>query len=204
MQIPLIESYSSAQLEEARKWPAIQRYLSIIERSPTSFSERLRWQRHHAWLRAALATCHEAATAKDVCEFWSQEAEKLILEANQEAGTEQFCILALGKLGACELNLSSDVDLIFARPDDSDFEQKRMRDFQSLLSEHTSFGFALRVDLNLRPGGRSSALVPTQSEFEYHYGYQGEMWERLAFVRMRILSGPEKLTDDINTFSRKF
>ncbi len=188
------------------QWPAIQRYLTLVNHQPHNDSDQLRLTRHLSWLRAAGATALETAPAKDVCEYWSDRADELILEAWRVSGCAQhrYAILALGKLGSRELNLSSDVDLILVRADDADVDQKAIRLFQALLSEYTNFGFALRVDLTLRPGGKSASLVPSLSEFEYHYGYHGEPWERLAYVRMRVLTGDESLVSDIKTFTQKF
>ena len=66
------------------------------------------------------------------------------------------------------------------------------------------FGYALRVDFDLRPGGKPSALVPSQSELENHYGYHGEMWERLAAVRARAIVGPSQLNSQLLQFFKKF
>ncbi len=144
--------------------------------------------------------------AKDVCLFWSDAADRLLLEAWKQSGCEArgYALLALGKLGSRELNLSSDVDLVIVRSDTSEADPKALRTFQSLLTEQTEFGFCLRVDLTLRPGGFSSTALPTLSEFEHHYGYHGEMWERLAYVRMRVLAGESTLVAAIETFTKKF
>lgn len=188
------------------QWPAIQRYLAMMDRPATTDFDRLRLSRHSSWLRCAGATALESASAQHVCEFWSDRAEELILEAWRLSGCAEnrFAILALGKLGSRELNLSSDVDLILVRADDADIDLKAIRKFQALLSEYTEFGFTLRVDLTLRPGGQAASLVPSLSEFEYHYGYHGEPWERLAYVRMRILTGDPALSDSIRSFTQKF
>lgn len=207
--LPKLQDYSEAEILRA-PWPAIERYrallLSAHDLDNAADSASLRVFRHQSWLRSALATAHEKASARDVCEFWSRAADDLILKAWTLSGCETlgYALLALGKLGANELNLSSDVDLILVRSDDSSVDTKAVRLFQALLSEYTEFGFCLRVDLTLRPGGKSAALVPSLSELEYHYGYHGETWERLAFVRMRILAGEPKLLDALNEFTKKF
>jgi glutamate-ammonia-ligase adenylyltransferase len=206
-EIPRLEDYSAQDFENA-KWPAIQRYRALIARHSAhpTLPEQIRLQRHEAWLRCALATALERADAREVCEFWSDRADELILKAWTESGCAQsgYALLALGKLGSRELNLSSDVDLILVRSDDSILDTKAVRVFQTLLTDYSEFGFALRVDLTLRPGGQAAALVPSFSEFEYHYGYHGEPWERLAYVRMRILAGEASLVKQIRDFTLKF
>lgn len=201
--VPSLESYSSG---DAADWPAIVRYRALISRPPSSTADLLRLDRHRAWLRAALATACDRASARPVCEFWSDAADELILRAWRESGCEAhgYALLALGKLGSRELNLSSDVDLIIVRADGSDIDARAVRAFQASLTDYTEFGFALRVDLTLRPGGKSSPLVPSFSEFEYHYGYHGEPWERLAYVRMRVLAGADDLVGAIRAFAAKF
>jgi glutamate-ammonia-ligase adenylyltransferase len=204
MSIPQLSDYSADDIARA-DWPSIPRYFALIKKSPQTVADRIRLKRHETWLRCALATFHERATAADVCRFWSAQADDLIREAWREAkGSDTMAILALGKLGSEELNLSSDVDLVFVRGDNDPLEQKPIREFQALLNDATESGFALRVDLTLRPGGRSTSLLPSASEFEYHYGYHGEMWERLAYVRMRVLQGDATLVKSIEEFTRKF
>ena len=203
--LPRLEDYSTEDLERAN-WPAIERYRALIKRTPSNPSDAFRVERHRAWLECALATALDTATARDVCESWSDEADRLILKSWTASGCSArgYALLALGKLGSRELNLSSDVDLIIVRTDDSEFDTKALRSFQALLADYTEFGFALRVDLTLRPGGKSASIAPSMSEFEYHYGYHGEPWERLAYVRMRILAGPPELESAISEFTRKF
>jgi glutamate-ammonia-ligase adenylyltransferase len=211
-EVPALGDYSPAELLGASSWPAIERYLQLLQRTAPDDPRRtdprtvLRLKRHDLWLRCAVATYFGRVTAKKVCELWSQAAAELIHEAWLLAGCERagLGLLALGKLGAEELNLSSDVDLIVVRADDVAPDLKAFREFQSMLSDTTDFGFCLRTDFTLRPGGRSAAAIPSVTEFEYHYGYHGEMWERLAYVRMRILEGPQTLRDELQTFARKF
>lgn len=206
--LPELSAYSADEWARAESWPAISRYRALLERSSDNldFSSAFRIRRHREWLRCTLATYFDRASAKDICEYWSDRADEFIREAWQVSGCEaaDMALLALGKLGSRELNLSSDVDLIAVRPDGGTPNLKVLRDFQSLLSDVTEYGFVLRADFTLRPGGRSSPAIPTASEFEYHYGYHGEMWERLAFVRMRLLAGPGPLQNEVRSFAQKF
>ena len=205
-ELPGITQYTESEINAAKTWPAIDRYLRLIEQTPKSKSDELRAQRHRSWLQCALATFHDRAPAETVCRFWSRAADELILTAWQESGCAKagYGLIALGKLGSEELNLSSDVDLVAVRPDGSTPDLKSLREFHNLLSETTSFGYALRVDFSLRPGGRASSALPTVSELIHHYGYHGEMWERLAYVRMRFLSAPAELSTEVSSFLRKF
>ncbi|MEK7356506.1 MAG: hypothetical protein AAB250_08655, partial [Bdellovibrionota bacterium] len=120
-------------------WPAIVRYRALISRKPATAADALRIERHRSWLQAANATALDSMPAKDVCLFWSDAADRLLLEAWKQSGCEArgYALLALGKLGSRELNLSSDVDLVIVRSDTSEADPKALRTFQSLLTEQT-------------------------------------------------------------------
>jgi glutamate-ammonia-ligase adenylyltransferase len=183
-----LDSYSDQEKQAASSWPAIQRYLSLLGHAqPSSPAARLKFQRHKAWLECALALFHQSATDRDVCTYWSQTADRNIAEAAKLSGLDQFpvSVFALGKLGAEELNLSSDVDLIFVAEDGLQAPLKEAREFIKILSEVDEWGFCHRVDITIRPGGSAASMIPTVSQFENHYGYQGEAWERLALIRLR-------------------
>jgi len=203
-----IEDHSETELNRAREWPAIAHYLRLIQESSQTLSpaDEFRKRRHRLWLRAALATFFDSASPLEICLDWSNSAELLIEEAWNLSGLQKgkYALLALGKLGARELNLSSDVDLILVRADDQLADLKAMRAFQTLLSDTTSFGFALRVDFTLRPGGAASPAIASESEFENYYGYHGETWERLAYIRARVLQGESALKKRLETFARKY
>jgi len=120
-----------------------------------------------------------------------------------------FCTFALGKLGANELNYSSDIDLIFvcANPAEVPLEvhefQKVLQDGIRLISSHleqrTVDGFLYRVDLKLRPWGNSGPLVMTIDETENYYAASTEAWERFAWLRARAISGSMTLGADLKT-----
>jgi len=116
-----------------------------------------------------------------------------------------IAIMALGKLGANELNYSSDVDLIFVlRNGDNkkchdmhEFYIKHIRQFCRLLTENTEDGFLYRVDLNLRPWGRSAPLAFSLDDYEEYYQASKEAWERIAWLRGRYIAGSEELGKDM-------
>ncbi len=120
------------------------------------------------------------------------------------------CVIGLGKLGSRELNISSDVDVIFIY--DSDFAVCKMdgvessanefyslvaRLFTKLMSEVTPDGFVFRVDHDLRPEGRSGALANSKDALEYYYQYFGSQWERQMLIRARPVAGDEGLGEDL-------
>ncbi len=109
-------------------------------------------------------------------------------------------VLGMGKLGARELNFSSDIDLIFAyreegetrRRNGLDHEQFFARLGQQLiqaLDEATAEGFVFRVDMRLRPFGDSGPLAMSFSALEEYYQSQGREWERYAMIKARPIAG---------------
>ncbi len=124
------------------------------------------------------------------------------------AGKEvPLSLIAMGKLGAQELNYSSDVDLICVCANNGDISGdvneyhsaviQRIRQFARNLEEITSAGFLYRVDLNLRPWGRSAPLVMSIDDTEHYYEASTEAWERFAWLRARFVAGSELLGVDM-------
>jgi glutamate-ammonia-ligase adenylyltransferase len=120
---------------------------------------------------------------------------------------EHLCVVALGKLGAVEINFSSDVDLLFVCRNhavsglDIDDYQKRLMDglrrFTRLLEQRTEDGFLYRVDLNLRPWGRSGPLFMAIDDMEHYYEASSDPWERFAWLRARPIAGAMELGEDL-------
>ncbi len=109
-------------------------------------------------------------------------------------------VLGMGKLGAHELNFSSDVDLIFAYAASGDSDGERplaveeyfLRLSQRLIKvidEVTADGFVARVDMRLRPFGESGPLVMSVGAIETYYQLHGREWERYALVKARPVAG---------------
>jgi len=116
---------------------------------------------------------------------------------------QQMVVLGMGKLGALELNLSSDIDLIFAYPEGGETEgAKRALDNQEFfirlgqrlikaLDAITAEGFVFRVDMRLRPYGSAGALVLSFNALEQYYQDQGRDWERYAMIKARVVGGDQ-------------
>jgi glutamate-ammonia-ligase adenylyltransferase len=114
--------------------------------------------------------------------------------------SQPFLILGMGKLGACELNVSSDIDLIFTFPEagDTDHLQRPVGNQEFFiklgqrviksLDTQTADGFVFRVDMRLRPHGQSGALALNFDALEDYYQTQGRDWERYAMVKARVVA----------------
>ena len=203
--LPRLTSYSPDQLHEVRaRSPAFSRYEILLSSGVESL---LHARRHQAWLECAAATFLRSSTASDVCQFWSQEADAILRAAWKEAGLgdKSAALFALGKHGAEELNLSSDIDvLIVAEPREALAIERGLRVFQNRLQLSGEAGFCFRLDFDLRPGGKMGPLLTSPSQFQDYYWSQGETWERLALVRLRTVTGPASITDSILDLARRF
>jgi len=124
-----------------------------------------------------------------------------------------FCVLGLGKLGAQELNYSSDVDLMFVYTDEGkvfkqpqpkakkqtptitahQFFNRLAEAFVSELSRATEDGTLYRVDLRLRPEGDSGPLCRSLPSYENYYAQWGQTWERMMLIRARGVAGDKSL-----------
>ena len=129
---------------------------------------------------------------------------------------QQMVILGMGKLGAVELNLSSDIDLIFAYPEGGEtVGSKRPLDNQEFfirlgqrvikaLDPMTVDGFVFRVDMRLRPYGSSGALVLSFNALEQYYQDQGRDWERYAMIKARVVAGDQAMGAQLLDLLRPF
>jgi glutamate-ammonia-ligase adenylyltransferase len=118
---------------------------------------------------------------------------------NRNGKAQNIVVLGMGKLGAGELNFSSDIDLIFVFPDpgqtdgdrsisNDEFFTKLCREFIKLFSMGNATHF-YRVDTRLRPFGDSGPLVMDANAFEYYYQSQGREWERYAMIKATPVAG---------------
>jgi len=108
-------------------------------------------------------------------------------------------VLAMGKLGARELNYSSDIDLIvfydettpgFEAVDDLQQRFVRVvRDMVKILSERTSEGYVFRTDLRLRPDPGATPVAMSVGAAESYYESLGQNWERAAMIKARVVAG---------------
>jgi glutamate-ammonia-ligase adenylyltransferase len=134
---------------------------------------------------------------KQTAEVWGRPIGK-------HSDTEQYLIvLGMGKLGANELNVSSDIDLIFVYPEggetqggsrqrnvsNQEFFERVGRGLIQLLDNRTVEGFVFRVDMRLRPYGKSGPLVGSFDALESYYQNQGRDWERFAMIKATPIAG---------------
>jgi len=152
----------------------------------------------------ALSRLHQWA-----CKRWG-------IPRTSDGKAQQLVVLGMGKLGAYELNFSSDIDLIFTYPEDGQTRQRKglsCEEFFTRLGQQlinvintsTDMGFVFRVDMRLRPYGESGALAVSFASMEEYYQYQGREWERYAMIKARVIAGDfvagQALMKDLRPFT---
>lgn len=119
---------------------------------------------------------------------------------SQTGWEQELLVIGMGKLGGRELNVSSDIDLIFIYPEDGDtggakvisnfeFFERLGKQLIHALAEVTEHGQVFRVDMRLRPNGDSGPLVGSFDMLENYFITQGREWERYAWIKARVLAG---------------
>ncbi len=136
----------------------------------------------------------------------AQVAERGAAIGEHSGEPTSMVVLGLGKLGGHELNFSSDVDLMFAYPEQGqtsgarplsnhEFFARLGRRLINVLSEATADGFVFRVDMRLRPNGNSGPLALSFDAMEHYYQTHGREWERYALIKARVVAG-ERMTGE--------
>src|SRR5437868_2641938 len=157
----------------------------------TTFKRRLRRLRERVLLRVMARDLVARAPLEEVCETMTGLAEATIGAALEWLGIGELVVVGMGKLGGRELNVSSDVDLVFLHPQAEGAERLAApaRRLVRLLDDTTEDGFVFRVDLRLRPYGNAGPLVGSFDFLENYFVTQGREWERYAWIKARALSG---------------
>jgi glutamate-ammonia-ligase adenylyltransferase len=199
------------------------------EDDEAAIKRRLRRLRQRVLLRVMARDLAGAADLAEVCGTMSDLADFSIRCALAWAGRQlsaahgapldasgastDLVVVAMGKLGGGELNVSSDVDLVFLYPEEGETEGARRitnheyfdrvgRKTIALLSDVTADGFAFRVDMRLRPYGESGPLVASFEALEAYFVSQGREWERYAWIKARAITGARH--DELDAIVRPF
>ncbi|MGB4073758.1 bifunctional [glutamate--ammonia ligase]-adenylyl-L-tyrosine phosphorylase/[glutamate--ammonia-ligase] adenylyltransferase [Pseudomonas sp.] len=157
-----------------------------------------------------IETCRDLSELADACIdqayhwLYPRHCAQFGTPLGRRTGEPQhMVVLGMGKLGAHELNLSSDIDLIFGYPEGGETEGvKRPLDNQEFfirlgqklikaLDVITVEGFVFRTDMRLRPYGSSGSLVFSFNALEQYYQDQGRDWERYAMIKARVVGGDQ-------------
>ncbi len=232
----LLDLVTSGELERSFAAGEMRGHIANAVQAATTEDElgrQLRRQRARQQVRIIWRDLTRQADLVQTCRDLSDMADAAIDEAYKwlyrrhcdQFGTpmgrrsgepQQMVILGMGKLGAVELNLSSDIDLIFAYPEGGETEGvKRSLDNQEFfirlgqrlikaLDPVTVDGFVFRVDMRLRPYGSAGALVLSFNALEQYYQDQGRDWERYAMIKARVVAGDQQAGAQLLDMLRPF
>ncbi|WP_074011765.1 bifunctional [glutamate--ammonia ligase]-adenylyl-L-tyrosine phosphorylase/[glutamate--ammonia-ligase] adenylyltransferase [Candidatus Sodalis sp. SoCistrobi] len=199
----------------------------------SALMRELRLFRRHTLVRIGWAQILGLCDTRETLTQLSHLAETLIIAARdwlwqaccREWGTpcgadgtpQPLLILGMGKLGGGELNFSSDIDLIFAYPengftrggrrelDNAQFFTRLGQRLIKALDQPTVDGFVYRVDMRLRPFGDSGPLVLSFAALEDYYQEQGRDWERYAMIKARLMGGDgDPYSQELRSMLRPF
>ncbi len=199
---------------------------------PGELGKRLRLARWREFIRLAWRDLAGLASLAQVVTELSDFADAAVDTTNtllftrlcEDLGTPRdgqgrampMTVLALGKLGAHELNFSSDIDLIFAYPAGGEtsggkrrvanekFYTRLARQLIDVLDATTDLGRVFRVDMRLRPFGTGGPLVISHTGLETYYQNHGRDWERYAMIRARVITGYGPASDSLLRSLRPF
>src|SRR3569833_2429070 len=145
-----------------------------------------------------------------------QAAEWGVATGARSGARQCLVVVGMGKLGACELNFSSDIDLIFAYPEDGEtvggartltnedcFRRLAQRLIQAINAPMAE-GFVFRVDMRLRPFGDSGSLVMSFDAMEEYYQSHGREWERYAWIKAAAVAGDRTAGEKLLHLLRPF
>src|SRR5688500_4053597 len=199
-----MQAFLSAHLETAADEPGLNRVLRGL-RKRVMLRVAARDLSGMAELDEVMATMTHLAElaigfALERHQSWLSAADRFGLPKSADKGTQELLVIAMGKLGGGELNVSSDVDLIFFYPAEGqtdgarsvsnhDFFVRLGRKLIATLNDITEDGYVFRVDMRLRPYGESGPLTMSFSMLEEYLITQGREWERYAWIKSRVVAG---------------
>src|SRR5690554_5967296 len=183
--------------------------------TPAEARQILRRLRERVFFTLMARDIAGAAPLQEVVSGMTQLADLAITQAYRSVATElaavhgtpldpetgapqEMLILGMGKLGGCELNVSSDIDLIMLYGEDGETQGRRplsnhefygrlTRQMMRILSEVDANGYVFRTDLRLRPDGDGSPLAWSLDALEHYLVAQGREWERYAWLKARCI-----------------
>ena len=147
---------------------------------------------------ASLQIAYELAEAQLTPGF----GEPQFVDADGKIKKSAFAVIGMGKLGGCELNFSSDIDVMFVYShegetskgiDNREYFTKMSEFIVNALSKVTEEGYVFRVDIRLRPESSTGSIVRSLDSYEAYYEGWGEIWERQALIKARPVAGDAEL-----------
>ncbi len=171
--------------------------LTLIARDATGRAELAEVVATMTWLAELTVRSTMAAMAREL-------AARHGVPIGANGVPQDLLVVGMGKLGGGELNVSSDIDLIFVYDEDGETNSLNVRRRISnheffaqlgrrviaLINDVTADGFVFRVDMRLRPNGAAGSLAVSNAMLEQYLMAQGREWERFAWLKGRVVSLP--------------
>jgi glutamate-ammonia-ligase adenylyltransferase len=172
-----------------------------------------------AEVMASMTLLAECSVQHALRQLASELSARHGIPADAAGRAQDLLVVAMGKGGAGELNVSSDLDLVFVydaeggtrpaadeaaapRPiGNQEFFERLGRALIAALSQPSDDGFVFRVDMRLRPNGEAGPLAVSSAMLEEYLTRQGREWERLAWLKARVISEP--VLADAESFGRQ-
>ncbi len=219
---PQLAAAVAGQLGQPFGRATMQAYLAEPPCSDeATLHQRMRQLRQRVWLATTARDLAGDADLAEVMATWSSLAEVCITAAldfhhaalaarhgeprDEQSRPQRMVVVGMGKLGGDELNVSSDIDLIYLYPEEGhtaaddavpirplsnhEFFIRLGRKLTAALGENTADGYVFRVDLRLRPWGDSGPFAMGYAMLEDYLVAQGRPWERYAWIKARPLTG---------------
>ncbi len=215
---PELQQQIEATVDQVLSAPLLKDWLQPEQLDENTLKPALRRLKQRAYAHIAVRDLAGLAPLAEVTEAMTLIAEVAVAAAlatltqslvgrygqprNAAGETQALIVVGMGKLGGRELNVSSDIDLIFIYPDDGDtdgntvgersisnfdFFTRLGRQLINAIAEATGDGQVFRVDMRLRPNGDSGPLVCSFEMLENYLITQGREWERYAWIKARPL-----------------
>jgi glutamate-ammonia-ligase adenylyltransferase len=166
-----------------------------------SISDRLRIAARRCILRNAGRSLLEEASVWEILGDYTRCFDAILQQALASADPPAgFAVFAVGRLGTCELDAVSDVDLVFLRTAEcpSEASERCALTMVSLLSGYTREGSVTAVDTRLRPHGGEGELVTSLRQLSQYCESEAKAWEMLAFSKMRWIAGAAGLETHVS------
>lgn len=198
---------------------SLSQALAALRQRELSTGQALRILRQITIERLARMDCEEGAALEVITRCMTDLAEfsldiavrETLAELDADHGPPlgaqgrrcELLVIGMGKLGARELNVSSDIDIIYVYDEEGEttgdtqgrgkischeYFAKTVKKVQTLIGDSTEHGFVFRVDLALRPNGNSGPAAISLAALEEYFQVQGREWERFAWLKSRIVA----------------
>ncbi|HEY3554101.1 MAG TPA: bifunctional [glutamate--ammonia ligase]-adenylyl-L-tyrosine phosphorylase/[glutamate--ammonia-ligase] adenylyltransferase, partial [Casimicrobiaceae bacterium] len=215
---PSLREALAATLDAPFDWDDARTALAkvVIRGDPEGLAQALRRLRRRVFLHTLVRDLTGRAAFAEVVDAMTSLADGALVAAvdvhaaqlekvqgvprGPTGDAQRLIVVGMGKLGGRELNVSSDVDLVFVYPEDGETDGARIvsnREFFDRLAQRVSAaigqldadGYVFRVDTRLRPYGESGPLTVSFGALEQYFVTQGRAWERYAWQKARPITG---------------